>query len=214
VEELKREVGDLRELLPSAPSTAAAAAERQSPAPVALARGNDVAPASGIDRVALAAQIRQELDAIEQERREEQRKQGRERMSQMVKSAAERLGLDGTTGEALAKLYLESRDREEDVRKAYPVSELDDSNAEKRRIELDAVRKERDARVASMLPAEKREEWDRRTRFVNRGGDFQGAAAMMGFGDLGGGQGMGRALRNPRPRGPSETVPAPPTDGK
>jgi hypothetical protein len=175
-------------------ATAAPSAARElAPAKPVAAGGASAAPSvSSVDRDAIFALIKEERDLREQERAEKARTQAREATTKRVKALAERLGLDASTTSALTKAYLDAMNREEDVRKAYPLADLDDANMEKRRLELDAIGKDRDAAVAALVPTDKKDEWNRRARFLGRGADFAEMGQAFNNGDFGA---MGAIMR-------------------
>ena len=197
VSELQKEVSTLRDAMGASVATAAPSAARElAPAkPAAAAGGSASAPTvSGVDRDAIFALIKEERDLREQERAEKARTQAREATTRRVKALAERLGFDASTTNALVKVYLDSMNREDDVRKAYPLAEIDDANMEKRRLELDAIGKDRDSAVAGLVPADKKDEWNRRARFMSRGGDIAEMGQAWSNGDFGA---MGAMFRGP-----------------
>ncbi|HKE00489.1 MAG TPA: hypothetical protein VKE69_05730 [Planctomycetota bacterium] len=213
VEELRREVHELRDRAGAAPAVATNLPAREAlPVPDATAPPVNAAPTlSPVNRDAILAVIKEDRDAREREREEQQKKQQRDRTTQRVKSTAERLGIDAATTESLVKLCVSSLDREDDVRKAYPIADLGDPNFEKRRLELQAVWQERDAQVAALLPADKREQWDRQTRWLDRAREFAdafpGGGGGLDFGPRpnrrqGGGGGGGPVQGGSNPAGP------------
>lgn len=190
-------------------AVAAAPMNRES-APIAKAENNAAAgtpsqPAVNVssqERDTIFALIKEERELRDKERLDKQKQQIREGIATRIGSLADRIGLDASGKEALTKLYLDNLSREEEIRKAYPIKDYNsnDPNIEKRKLELEAVRKDLDARVATIVPTDKKEEWDQRARFISRMGDFAEAAQSMQDGnfpmmrggmDFGGGPGGG-----------------------
>lgn len=157
------------------PATAEAPPARQEAAPAASVKAASTPVASAVDRDAVFALIREERDLREAERQENRAKLLRDGIERQVTRAAERIGLDKNATQSLVKLYLENLDREAAIRKAYPVSGRDDPAAEKRALELQAARKQLESAAAAYVPEDKRESWERSTRFLRRSGDVSAA---------------------------------------
>jgi hypothetical protein len=203
VDDLKKEVASLRDRLAAQPAVASALPNGSNREAVKISEpmksGEAVAqtlPVSQLDRDTVFALIKEERDIRDKERQEKQRQQVRDGLARRVEQALDRIGVDAATKESIKQMYLDNLAREEDIRKAYPIQDFsnDDPNLEKRRQELDAARKDLEARVANLIPADKKDEWDRRSRFLSRTGDFmgamesfqQGSFPMMGGGRMGG----------------------------
>lgn len=193
-----------------------------APKPVdATAAPSVAANVSQMERDTIFALIKEERDLRDRERQDKQRQQVRESLARRVGQAADRMGLDAVTRESLSNLYLDNMTREDEIRKAYPIKDYtgDDPNLERRKLELDAARKDLDARVAALLPADKQEDWDRNSRFLRRAGDFAevmtagpeaGFGMMRGMMDGGGGAG---AFFGGGDRGPGGARGGDPTGG-
>ena len=200
LEQLRKEHAELQSLANSMRTTAAATEVRQATVAPNGVKATESAPAVNVspaDRDVVFALIKEERDLREKERQEKQKQQLREGVEKRMKQTAERVGLDANTTASVVKLYLANLDRETEIRKAYAANGLDDPNAEKRKLEIEAARKDLDASLAGLIPADKKTEWDRSTRFMRRAGDFAAfteADPGSGFlrGILGGGNGGGR----------------------
>ncbi|MFN0207462.1 MAG: hypothetical protein ACKVS6_14245 [Planctomycetota bacterium] len=203
VDDLKREMSQMRDHLASQTATANTApvqtretAKATEVAATVAANNAPIINVSQIDRDTIFALIKEERDLRDKERQEKQKQQMKDGLSKRIQQSLDRIGVDAATKDAVTKIYLENFAREEEIRKAYPIQDFmgDDPNIEKRRQELDAARKDLEARVATMIPTDKKEDWDRSTRFLNRAGDMAGMAdafrsgdfPMMGGGGFGG----------------------------
>ena len=159
-------------------------ASRQ-PAASQAPKAVDDSPAPHIastDRDLIFALIKEERDLRDKERQDKQREQQRDNLERSVKRTAERMGFDSNTVASLSKLYLDNFSREEDIRRAYPVTGFEDPNNEKRRLELEASRKQLDSSLEGVIPADKIKDWNKQGRFLRRGADF----GPVGMGDMGG----------------------------
>jgi hypothetical protein len=200
LDQLRKEHAELQNFTASLKPAVASTEARQAvsaPAAVKPTEANAAPAVSSVDRDAVFALIKEEREIRENERQQKQREQIRTGVESRIKQSAERVGLDANAAQSLVKLYLDNLDRESEIRKAYPVQGFNDPNSEKRRLELDAARKQLDAAVAGLVPADKKQEWDRSTRAVRRSGDFVGMTE--GDGGLGG---ILRGLRENRDGGP------------
>jgi len=219
VENLSQELAALRQQvssipaaasnLPAAPREAAPVTTSTANADLAKLAANEGSPiVSSTDRNAIFALIKEERELRDREQKEKLDKQIRDGAQKRLESVAQRIGIDVNTTQSIVAAYMKSMDRMEDVRKAYPVENWDDPNAEKRRLEMEAIRKDRDAQIDPMIPQDKLEDWNRQTRMIGRGMEFMGNGgfggmmgggmpdfgAMRDFGGFGGG-GNGRGGR-------------------
>ncbi len=200
VRDLRRSLDDLRKQVTMIPATAAAPRElapatidaTPTPGPTASPA---LANVGSLDRETVFALIKEERDLRDKEREERQRTQAKEAVSRRIQQSAERAGIDSATTSTLVNAYLRTLEREEEIRRAYPLEDWDDPSREKRQLEIEAARKDRDALVASLVPADKLESWNRSTRFLGRAGDFAGMVERFGGGDFGGAM-MGGGGRN------------------
>lgn len=205
VEDLEKKLSALDARVQNQPAVASAPIQREAaPTNPAVAnntpQNNVAANVSQLDRDTVFALIKEERDVRDRERQDKQKQQMRDNLAQRIQQTADRIGLDAASKETLTKLYLDNLSREDEIRKAYPIKDYNsnDPNLEKRKQELEAARKDLEARVDAMIPSDKKEEWDQRTRFLRRAGDFAEAARgfqdgnfpMMGM-DFGGGPGGG-----------------------
>jgi hypothetical protein len=187
IDELAKKVSTLQTKLDSMHVATAAPVEPASRQPTAsqAPKAVDDSPAPHIastDRDLIFALIKEERDLRDKERQDKQREQQRDNLERSVKRTAERMGFDSNTVASLSKLYLDNFSREEDIRRAYPVTGFEDPNNEKRRLELEASRKQLDSSLEGVIPADKIKDWNKQGRFLRRGADF----GPVGMGDMGG----------------------------
>lgn len=191
VEEMTRELSTLRGRVESQSATASfdgAPVRTATAAPKpAAAAGDDGAPVIEVPRIErdmILAVIEQREKDKDRERKEKQRQMAREGIEAAVKRAADRVGLDGNTASTIAQLYIDNLGREEDIRRAYPVRDPNDPNAEKARIEIDAARASLDSTVSAMIPADKLQDWNNQTRWIRRAGDMLYGAEQAASGNF------------------------------
>jgi hypothetical protein len=214
-----------------------AEAPKVKPEATAADDGEPAIQVPTVERDMILAVIEQREKDKDKERKDKQRQQARETIEAGVKRAADRVGLDANAASSIAKLYIENLGREDEIRRAYPINGQNDPNVEKARLEIDAARSSLDTAVATMVPAEKSQDFNNQTRWLRRLGDtlynadqmasgtfnmFGGMGGRGGFdvGFGGGGPGGGGATAGQRDgnrqRGPmtvtgagAATVPAP-----
>ena len=199
VDDLRKEVVQLRGRFDSAQSAAASLADSPArkavEAPSSSPANDAMAHATPVDRDTILAVLDQREKDKDKERKEKQQKQLVDGMESRVKQSAERLGLDANTTQSILKLYMDNLAREADIHRAYPYTDRNDPNAEKARLEIDAARKSLDTTLQGIIPADKWNDWNNQTRFLRRAGDMayaidqpQNANGGM-FGGFGGGRG-------------------------